>query len=512
MGILNNIIVARLGEFPVGKTVDGTHIVLPDVEYLDILFGKVLDGVLGIACSLNAEELGTDYDIGAEVVGLLETVFEHVLEEECKGQQSTARAEATAIVGDRIAGVTAQVAVNLVVGKRPVKGALCPVVKDDGIDLTVNLLAVYLLVEISAVGCLDKRAAEFEIMCLGQRCIDVNRSNFREVAPAGLLGLVAVPAAEQQVRAESELEHVAGGVCLAAYNYGIAVGNIVCIFDNVFITLLGELPVGQTVDGAHMCGPFVDNLDVFLCEFLDGSGAGLGVLDLLDHNLKSVGNIAALDDHLTLTCIAGVGGAGNLEGNVAGLAGAGLYGNPAFGSSSGPCLLGGELGLFGLLDAVELEFAGNELDIGHIHTVEVVVEMNILDGIPNVLCDVVLEQVVVEADHDKEGTHSGDLSYVTVEVDRALACAEFLEVADGRRIECGAACQIPSEFVCKELDGTRMRLGEVDNLAAVVGVLIPRPLAPTGSDNILCGSRDRLVESLTVAQSMDERVAGRLHE
>ncbi len=75
MGILNNIIVARLGEFPVGKTVDGTHIVLPDVEYLDILFGKVLDGVLGIACSLNAEELGTDYDIGAEVVGLLETVI-----------------------------------------------------------------------------------------------------------------------------------------------------------------------------------------------------------------------------------------------------------------------------------------------------------------------------------------------------------------------------------------------------------------------------------------------------
>ena len=176
---------------------NGAHGVLPNLKTLYKLLGEVFErGGLG---GFEAEELGADYDIGAEVVGLLKTVVKHVLEEECIGQQGTSRAEATAIVGDRIAGVTAQVAVNLVVGKRPVKGALCPVVKDDGINLTVNLLAVYLLVEISAVGCLDKRRAEGKAMCFRQRCIDVNRSDLREVAPTGLLGLVAVPAAEQQV-------------------------------------------------------------------------------------------------------------------------------------------------------------------------------------------------------------------------------------------------------------------------------------------------------------------------
>ena len=285
-----------------------------------------------------------------------------------------------------------------------------------------------------------------------------------------------------------------------------------CILHNILVAILGKFPVGQTVDGAHVGGPLIDNLYIFLSEVFNRGSDRLGVLLLINSNLKSVGNIAALDDHLTLTGIAGVGGAGNLNGDVAGLAGTGLNGNPALGSGGGPSLLGGELGLFGLLGAVEVEFAGLELDVGHIHTVEVVIEMDILDGIPNVLGDVVLQQVVVEADHNEEGTHSGNLSCVAVEVDRALGCAEFLEVADGRRIESGAAGQIPAEFVCKELDGTRIRLGEVDNLAAVVGVLIPRPLAPSGSDHILCGSRDRLVESLTVAHSMDERVAGRLHQ
>ena len=347
---------------------------------------------------------------------------------------------------------------NFVVSERPVKCALRPVVKDLQIGLAINFLAVDYHAEIAAVRGLDKRTAESKVMCLGQWSIYINRSCCRNLAKTCQFGLVAVPAAEQQIGAESQLKHITGLESLASHRNSEIVRNIVCIFYNIFVTILGEFPVGKTVDGTHMGSPLIYNLYVFLSKVFDRGSDRLGVFLLLNHNLKSVGNIAALDDHLTLTCISGVGGAGNLEGNVAGLAGAGLYGNPAFGSSSGPSLLGGELGLFGLLDAVELEFAGNELDIGHIHTVEVVVEMNILDGIPNVFGDVVLEQVVVEADHDKEGTHSGDLSYVTVEVDRALACAEFLEVADGRRIECGAAGQIPSEFVCKELNGTRMRL------------------------------------------------------
>ena len=157
MGILDHIIVACLGKLPVGETVDGSDIVLPDVDNLDILLGKILNGVLGLGCGLDSEEFGTYYNVSAKVICLLQTVLKHILEEECVGEQSSAGTEAAIVIVDIVFRfrITAQIAVHLVVSKRPVKGALGPVVEDHRINLSINLLAVYDFGEVSAVAGLD---------------------------------------------------------------------------------------------------------------------------------------------------------------------------------------------------------------------------------------------------------------------------------------------------------------------------------------------------------------------
>ena len=310
-------------------------------------------------------------------------------------------------------------------------------------------------------------------MSLGQRSVDIDRSCSSEVTPTGFLGLVAVPAAEQQVGAECEFKHIACGIGLAAHEDGVAIGNIMCIFNYIVVAFLGKFPVGETVDGAHMGGPLVDYLYVFLCEFLDGGCTGFGILDLADCNLKAFGNIAPLDYHLTLTSITLVGSTGDLNGDITSLAGRRIDCNPALACGCCPCLLGGELGLPGLLFAIEVEFLGIKSDVGHVDTVEVVVDSQILGGIPHILFDVVLEQIIVEANHYEEHTHGGDGSGIITEINHSFALAELLEVANGWRVEQGVAGKIPAQCMGYELDGTRQGLGEVDD-GTVAGILIPR--------------------------------------
>ena len=137
--------------------------------------------------------------------------------------------------------------------------------------------------------------------------------------------------------------------------------------------------------------------------------------------------------------------------------------------------------------------------------------MNILDCIPNIFGNVVLEEVIVEADHDEEGTHCGDDTFVLTIVDNALSLAELLEVADGRSVELGAAGEVPAKFMAEELNGARILVREVDD-SAIIGVLIPRICIETGYCSIFSRSRDRLREALAIAHGMNKRIAGRLHE
>ena len=57
---------------------------LPDIQDLHVLLGEVLDGSLG---TLVAEELGADDDVVSHFGTLCQAVVEHVLEEECIGEE-----------------------------------------------------------------------------------------------------------------------------------------------------------------------------------------------------------------------------------------------------------------------------------------------------------------------------------------------------------------------------------------------------------------------------------------
>ena len=350
-------------------------------------------------------------------------------------------------------------------------------------------------------------------MGLGKSCAHVDGIGSRDVAEAVLLDLVAVEATEAEEAAECSLEHVGGVVGLATDHDGEVCGHIVCILDHILIAVLGKLPSGETVDLADIGCPCVDNLHIFLCEVLDGSSAGFGPLHLIDLDCEFVGgDVTTLDDDLAGAIVALVLGGGDLHDNLfSSVAGCGFDGDPAVACGSGPGLLCNELGFLGGLHAVEVEGLGLELDIGHFHTIEIVVEVHVLDGIPDILVDVVLEEVIVEADHDEEGAHCGNDTVVIAIVDHAFTLTELLEVTDGRGVELGATGQVPTKFMAEELDGARQFFGEVDD-RRIVGVLVPRIGVEAGHGRILGRCRDRLRERLTVTHRVHERIALRLKE
>ena len=143
-------------------------------------------------------------------------------------------------------------------------------------------------------------------MSIRKNSIHGNGGHLREVAPSGLLGLVAIPSAEKQVAAESDLEHVCSIVGLAANENGKVIGHIVRILNDILISIGSKSPVGETVDLSDMSSPLVDNLDVFLSEVPDGSCVGFGVFDLAYLDFETFGNVAALDNDLAVAGLAAV--------------------------------------------------------------------------------------------------------------------------------------------------------------------------------------------------------------
>ena len=129
---------------------------------------------------------------------------------------------------------------------------LGPVVKDDRINLAMDFLFAFEFHKRAAVAALDERFAPSVPVRIGNRCAHCDRIILRDVAEAVLLGLVAVPAAEKQIAAESCLKHIGSIVSLASHDNGVVIRHIVHILYYIFIGIFGYLPVGETVDIADV--------------------------------------------------------------------------------------------------------------------------------------------------------------------------------------------------------------------------------------------------------------------
>ena len=115
--------------------------------------------------------------------------------------------------------------------------------------------------------------------------------------------------------------------------------------------------------------------------------------------------------------------------------------------------------------------------------VHVIVELHVLDCAVDVLVDVVVEQVLVEAHEEDELAHRGDESAVALEDEGAVGGAEFLEVADhSERIEDSGDTDKTADEVSEGCLGDDIHAGFLER-CTVVGdtvFLIPRVLAPLG--------------------------------
>ena len=140
------------------------------------------------------------------------------------------------------------------------------------------------------------------------------------------------------------------------------------------------------------------------------------------------------------------------------------------------------------------------------------VELDILDGAVDILIDVVVEQILVEAHQEDEFTHRGNQTAITLEDERTVGGTEFLEVADlSERIEDSGDAHEAADEVSEGSLGDHVDPDLFDR-RTVVGdavFLIPGILAP---DCILGRSCCHdLGESLVVAVGVTRLVtAGHL--
>ena len=246
-------------------------------------------------------------------------------------------------------------------------------------------------------------------------------------------------------------------------------------------------------------GPDIETLDEFLREFLQGSGARLDVLGLADRHLEGV-HVAALDGELALTGVTGVGIGGDLQDDAgARIAADGIDMDPGIGGRDGPGLLGiegvGHLGAFG----IDADGSGRGRDVRHGHAVEVGGEGDVLHRVVDVLGDVVVQEVLVEAGGDEPHAHGADEAGVA-----------FLDELAG---VVGAVDLVVADLLEALLTGQEPRGGSRDDVRAdgvlvdrlaVVGALIPGILAP---DVERVNGRDGLLEAGAVAHRVDEVVA-----
>ena len=177
--------------------------------------------------------------------------------------------------------------------------------------------------------------------------------------------------------------------------------------------------------------------------------------------------------------------------------------DPAFACGCGPLLLCGEDCGYAAALCVYGHALGLEVDVRHLHAVEVGRELDVLDCVVDVLGDVVVEEVLVEACGDEPHTHRGNESgHAFIHESLVGIGREVLVVADLAEGE--LAGEEPGGATGDEVRG---ELGLVDG-RAVVGALIPGILAP---DVLGDGCRDGLLEGSSVAEGVLERVAVHLH-
>ena len=183
---------------------------------------------------------------------------------------------------------------------------------------------------------------------------------------------------------------------------------------------LGDEVVAFGLDGTDRGLPDIETLDEFLGEFLQGGLGGRHILGLVHGDRQSFGDIAALDEDGTGTLFAfiGIGGDGH-DDLIGRIAGSGFDMDPGIGRLGGPGLLGGELGLDGVAQVFEVHFLGLELDIRHFHAVEIGSEGDVLHRVIDILGDVVVQQVLVEAGGDEPHTHGAHEAVYAV-LDQAL--------------------------------------------------------------------------------------------
>ena len=146
--------------------------------------------------------------------------------------------------------------------------------------------------------------------------------------------------------------------------------------------------------------------------------------------------------------------------------------------------------------------------LGNADAVHVVVELDILDRAVDVLVDVVVQQVLVEAEHEDEFAHRGDEARVALEYQRAVGSAKFLEVANlSKGIEDTGDTYQSADEVSEGGLGDDVDTGFCKRLAVVryAVFLIPGVVAP---DGILgrCGDSD-FGEGLVVSKRVSGLVA-----
>ena len=177
--------------------------------------------------------------------------------------------------------------------------------------------------------------------------------------------------------------------------------------------------------------------------------------------------------------------------------------DPRLGSNGCPCLLGDELGVHGSTFHIQRHTLGLELDVGHLYAVEVCVELDVLNCIVDVLGDVVVQQVLVEAGGDEPHTHGAH------EAAHALFHEAFIGIgAEELVVTDLSECSLTGEEPCRAAyDQVRIELGEVDG-GTVVGALVPGIHAP---DVVLGDCGDGLLEGSAVAHGVLHRITILLH-
>ena len=446
-----------------------------------------LNGVSG-GCILVAEELGADDHVSCDVGTLLEVVVEHVLEEECVGDETAHCAEGALVVVDGIPRVGAHVGDGLAVLE--VQCAHCEVVEDVDLDLGMYVLAVHYAYEVSAVagGLVARASAPCVLMGLGN--VDGAHGlcalgESGDLAGAVVLGVKSVVAADEEVAADGGLPEVCGGVFLACDGELGVQRDEVCVLHGIHALIHDAV--------AESGLPDVEDLDEALSEVLDGgllnsavsNGDGACVevdgdkLASLDSNpflvaaSSAVSNLAVEVDELGLPPVdPAVAGGNALDGSGRSDLGSETY--------SGAVVLDGSFQDLSVSD--ELDSVGSV-------EVPCVCTPCVADTID--LCGHDFDLAVVAVHEYGVEAVGCDLAVVAVVAEVSVPC---LDCAELELVSCGEVAGAPEEAGCGR------NAGELDD-----AVGSPIPVAECVADHVhglgsgrllgaLCGVGEALVE------------------